>query len=905
MLKLDGDDGDLLSEVRAAEVCAVTSPHGLYDEDARETYAATLSKSTDVVEVTIGDKPNAKMVPQSAKQGTLQGVYFPCLQSIIGVTLFLRMPWVTSQAGVLLTCFLFVMCQSVAYLTTLSICALVTNGKVGGGGVYFLISRTIGIETGSAVGLLVYVGSTCSLAFSVLGATETFKNIVDTSHWFIHESSYLALILLVILCGVSAVGVKYISMVGSLCLAIVFGSLGCSLLGLIVHVCHTPLPHDIVWFDNVHTNFTVDPSTNIMPNMGLMIAMIYPGTTGYMAGAMRSGTLENPSKSIPVGTIAAMLTVLAINLVVVTGFGSTVANEVLKSDKLIMSTLAWPHKLIVNFGVFFAAVGGALQNLTSNPRMLAAMANDNVIPFLRPFSVAEGQEPRLAIVLCMLLTCIPCVAGNLDYLSPFLTMVNLVLCLTLNVACFAAAVAHTPGFRPQWHYFHWSTALLGALWTFGLMMFFSWYKGLIAILLCCGIHAYVKYLGFEKDWGNSIRGMQLELVCAMLRRLNKTTDEEHTKNWRPQVLVFCKTNGEGLPESPQLLHFASQLKEGHGLVEVVSLLEGKDDTTYDKAQTATLALRQHLANARISGFGHVYACRHAMRSIGMVAESSGMGSLRSNTVMVGWPQTWRTAARNGTDEAIAYVDMLHDVINCKKSIMVLKHLETFPTNDVVKKGSMDIWWVLHDGGLLLLMPYLLRLHPVWRKCSLRLFSIVSPQENATEIRKRLERFLESARIHAEIHVVEFSDSTISSLLPRRTGEQLKQKKEAMDKMNVSTMSFTVRNPTEYEQLADELNDVGTPVEEEEDVEDDNAMAKKKAIDNKSPLSTDPRIRHAQLFNRKVREYSSDAALVVLNLPRLIGVPAKQFVHYVDTVTENLPSVLLIRGSGREVVTLNA
>ncbi|ETV69141.1 hypothetical protein, variant [Aphanomyces astaci] len=762
-----------------AEVVSGGGGGGLFDEISRESYAVTIAKATSG-----GDNASDKQLLQSPKLGTLGGVYFPCLQSILGVTLFLRMPWVTSQGGVVLTCVLFFMCQSVAYLTTSSICALVTNGKVSAGGVYFLISHTLGVETGSAIGLLVFAGSTCSLAFSVLGATEIFKNIFDTSLWPVTDSRVFALVLLVVLCGISSVGMKYINMAGTACLAIVLGSIAAAVVGLVVHASQTIQPGDVVWFDNMQTNFTVDPKTNVLPNLAMMISLIYPGTTGYMSGAMRASQLENPARSVPLGTIAAMLTVLAINLMVVVVFGSVVSNQTLKSDKLIMSTLALPHKQIVNVGIFFSAIGGALQNLISQPRMLAAMANDNVVPFLRPFVIQDGQEPRRAIVLCMFLTCIPCFAGNLDYLSPFLTMVNLMLCLTLNLACLAASCAHTPGFRPQWRYFHWSTALLGALWCFGLMMFFSWVKGLLAIAICIAVRVYVKYVGVAQDWGDSVRGMQLELACTLLKMLNTTTEEEHTKNWRPQVLVFSKMDSTGLPVSPQILHFASQLKEGHGLVEVVGLVHGNDDNTYDTCQAATLVLRQHLASAHLSGFGHVYACKDALQSMGTVAEASGMGPLRSNTVVVGWPNTWESG------DATPYVDMLHDMINCKKALVVLKNMETFPFNDVKKKGHIDVWWVLHDGGLLLLIPYLLRLHRVWRKCTLRLFAIVSSQEDAGEMQTRLKDFLSHARIEAEIHVVELSDSTISSLLPKRSAEELNHKKEALDRMKVLVTLLT-------------------------------------------------------------------------------------------------------------------
>ncbi|RHY74165.1 hypothetical protein DYB34_011660 [Aphanomyces astaci] len=525
-----------------------------------------------------------------------------------------------------------------------------------------------------------------------------------------------------------------------------------------------------------------------------------------------------------------------------------------------MSTLALPHKQIVNVGIFFSAIGGALQNLISQPRMLAAMANDNVVPFLRPFVIQDGQEPRRAIVLCMFLTCIPCFAGacvarNSTGIAHHVAR-QLGLPVTIPYHGQLDAVSHTqPGvFGRVVRYFHWSTALLGALWCFGLMMFFSWVKGLLAIAICIAVRVYVKYVGVAQDWGDSVRGMQLELACTLLKMLNTTTEEEHTKNWRPQVLVFSKMDSTGLPVSPQILHFASQLKEGHGLVEVVGLVHGNDDNTYDTCQAATLVLRQHLASAHLSGFGHVYACKDALQSMGTVAEASGMGPLRSNTVVVGWPNTWESG------DATPYVDMLHDMINCKKALMVLKNMETFPFNDIKKKGHIDVWWVLHDGGLLLLMQ------------------------------TRLKDFLAHARIEAEIHVVELSDSTISSLLPKRSAEELNHKKEALDRMKVSTLSFSVRNPLQYSQLTDELNDVGSFVEEE-DVPAVLSPRKSKPPLPKGYISVDPRMLHAQKFNRQVQVGTANSiASLFLWL----------VMHYVEALTENLSSVLLIRGSGREV-----
>jgi len=70
-------------------------------------------------------------------------------------------------------------------------------------------------------------------------------------------------------------------------------------------------------------------------------------------------------------------------------------------------------------------------------------------------------------------------------------------------------------------------------------------------------------------------------------------------------------------------------------------------------------------------------------------------------------------------------------------------------------GRVDVWWVVHDGGMLLLLPFLLQQHRLWRQAKLRVFTVAQPQENSVKMRDDLQRFVYQLRIQAaEVDVVE-------------------------------------------------------------------------------------------------------------------------------------------------------
>ena len=48
----------------------------------------------------------------------------------------------------------------------------------------------------------------------------------------------------------------------------------------------------------------------------------------------------------------------------------------------------------------------------------------------------------------------------------------------------------------------------------------------------------------------------------------------------------------------------------------------------------------------------------------------------------------------------------------QKALLVPKYVDNFPVEGTANEGTIDVWWVVHDGGLLMLLPFLLKQHKV-------------------------------------------------------------------------------------------------------------------------------------------------------------------------------------------------
>eukprot|EP01059_Diplonema_ambulator_P036315 TRINITY_DN9010_c0_g1_i2.p1 TRINITY_DN9010_c0_g1~~TRINITY_DN9010_c0_g1_i2.p1 ORF type:complete len:967 (+),score=314.34 TRINITY_DN9010_c0_g1_i2:51-2951(+) len=739
----------------------------------------------------------ADATPTSSKLGTFKGVFLPCLQNILGVILFLRLPWITSQAGVIQASGIVLLCATSTFVTALSLSALATNGQVQAGGPYYVVSRNLGHEVGGAIGVIFYLGTTIAASMYILGAIEALQTgfeLKDSMGMGGGQTVILSLLLCFTLASIVAVGVKYVNMSAQTFLAIVLISIACLIFGCFlaaVGVFEGDLPHynittinetdgSEIWemqssvkgFDNVASNWTYDSSIGLTPNFLWCIGLFYPSVTGIMAGSNRSGVLMDAKKSIPTGTLSAIIVTTIIYLTVLWLYGCTLSDRTLKENKLVVTLAAWPHKVVVNLGIIMSCVGAGLQSLTGAPRLLSAIALDGTMPILAPFAASGASEPTKAVWLTWFIASLPCLAGNLDAITPIITMFFLLMYATVNLSCFLMTVLRAPGWRPTWKYFSWATALFGFLLCLTLMLLIDFKMALVSFVFALLLQFYIKKQQVTKDWGDSIAGIRFQVARDQLIALTDRSTFYHPKNWRPQLLVLCTLDENGNPLRPELLTLAAMLKKGRGLLMTMGLVKGDVRYEFTQSEIFTEVMRMHMKENGLEGFPRVLLYKENLaEAVAAALQATGCGALRPNSVIMGWP-SW--ASDTYTEEqAATYINLVKSIVGCEKAVIILKNgakLLSYMSTRALLTNTIDVWWIVHDGGLLLLLPHLLRLHKAWKGCRLRIFSVINEyteqNESIEEFRSRIMMFLDEVRISAEVIPINLTSDELSGVTER-------------------------------------------------------------------------------------------------------------------------------------------
>ncbi|KNA13333.1 hypothetical protein SOVF_117890 isoform A [Spinacia oleracea] len=843
------------------------------------------------------------------KLGTLMGVFLPCLQSILGIIYYIRFTWIVGMAGIGESLFLVSFCCMCTFLTAVSLSAIATNGAMKGGGPYYLIGRALGPEVGVSIGLCFFLGTAVAASLYVLGAVETFLSAVPSAGIFtetitkvngttvspihqpsVHDLQIYGIVVTIILIFIVFGGVKMINRVAPAFLIPVLFSVFCIFIGIFASKEDKPVEGitgmSLTTFkDNWSSAYQMtnkagipDPNGSTYWSFNALVGLFFPAVTGIMAGSNRSASLKDTQYSIPVGTLASQLSTTGLYLISVLIFGAFATREKLLTDRLLTATVAWPFPVIIYVGIILSTLGAALQSLTGAPRLLAAIANDDILPVLNYFKVADGGEPYIATLFTAFI-CLGCVViGNLDLISPTITMFYLLCYAGVNLSCFLLDLLDAPSWRPRWKFHHWSLSLFGATICLVIMFLISWSFTIVSLALACLIYKYVCIKGKAGDWGDGFKSAYFQLALRSLRSLG--ANQVHAKNWYPIPLIFCRPWGklpENVPCHPKLADFANCVKKkGRGMSIFVSILDGDYLECAEDAKIACQQLSSYIEYKQCEGVAEVVVAPDMSAGFRGIIQTMGLGNLKPNIVVMRYPEIWRR--ENLTEIPSTFVGIINDCIVANKAVVIVKGLEEWPNVFQRQFGTIDLYWIVRDGGLMLLLSQLLLSKESFENCKIQVFCIAEEETDAEILKGDVKKFLYDLRMQAEVIVI-----TIKTWDAQADDESIKAFTGAQSR--VADYMLKMKETAERKGEGSPLMADGKPV-----------------IVNEQQVE---KFLYTTLkLNSTMLRYSRMAAVVLVSLPPPpLHHPSYFYMEYLDLLVENIQRLLIVRGYRKDVVTL--
>ncbi|KAL0271584.1 UNVERIFIED_CONTAM: hypothetical protein PYX00_008636 [Menopon gallinae] len=899
-----------------------------------------------------------------------------CLLNIWGVMLFLRLSWVVGQAGIAEGSIIICLANIVTIVTTISMSAVCTNGQIKGGGVYYMISRSLGPQFGGAIGLMFTLANSVAVAMYIVGFCESLQDLLRTFDVTLidgetNDIRVVGVITLILILILAFVGMDWVTRTQMVLLIVLILSQVDFIIGSLVGPKNKEeISKGFVGYsqENFERNFLPEYRhfEGTDHDFFSVFAVFFPAVTGIVAGANLSGDLKDPSSAIPKGTLLAIfITFLSYlgyafmmggcmlrdasgniteyligleesesdPLTYVTNCTDRQCDYGLENDNQAVELISLWGPLIYG-GCFAATLSSAIASLVGAPRVLQALAKDKLYPFIGFFSVGYGanNDPvrGYILVFCISLGCI--LIAQLNAIAPLLSNFFLAAYSLINFSVFHASISKSPGWRPAFKYYNAWVSLLGTLLCIVVMFLISWGTALITFVIVITLYLYVSYRKPDVNWGSSTQAQCYSIALRYALDLNGM--EEHVKNYRPQILILS-----GIPGwRPPLVQFASLVTKGLSLLVCGHAVEGHIPQREQEA-LSRLA-NKWLSNQKIKGFFNVACERDFESACYSLMQCVGIGRLRPNMLLMGYKRDWAKCDRN---DLLQYFNIIHHALDRHLAIGILRmplgldysdkianadliQVENekekekgkkgngdilsadsvkktapamrsrFKGNIVVrvekqlldpqgnpvskevvdslmhfqrrqKSGNIDVWWIYDDGGLTLLIPYILSTRMIFSDCKLRVFSLCSNADELDQEQRNLAGLLSKFRIS-------YSDVIVIPDIMKKAQTSTKIEFEAIIK------DFRVRD----DQVTPE--NCGTVI-----------------TDTELETLKERTNRHMRL-RELLKEHSQDATFVVMTLPmpRKGAVSAPLYMAWLELLTRGMPPYLIVRGNQNSVLT---
>jgi len=687
----------------------------------------------------------------SRKFGTAP-VFFTAISTILGAVLFLRFGYGVGTLGFWGMVFIILLGHAVTIPTALAISEIATNKRVEGGGEYFIISRSFGLNIGATIGIALFLSQAISVAFYVIAFTEAFEFFFE---WISRRYDILLprqVISIPVMLALSFLVIKKGANLGVKILYGIVAMLGISL--LLFFIGKTP--------EAAASGFNLaNAEMRNTFQFFTVFAIIFPAFTGMTAGVGLSGDLKNPGKSIPRGTTTATLIGAVIYFFVCYKLALSASPEDLIGNQLIMSKIAFGGKIIIPLGLAASTISSAIGSVMVAPRTLQALASDDSFPLAKTnkwlsAGRANDNEPINASALTCIIAFIFVAVGNVNSVASIITMFFLVvygsLCLISFLNHFGTSPSYRPSFRSRWYF-----SLIGFLFSIWIMFKISMPYATIAILLMIAVHIYLNYhhkerKGLEAIFANAIfqinRGLQIFL--------QKESSKKEFVEWRPSAICISKDTFE----RDTALRFLNWISYKYGFGTYLHRIDGYySKKTYHESKVMLQKLIK--ISDQIGNYVYIdtFITPSYTTAIAQAIQIHGISGMENNMVIFEFD-------KENPEELPQIIDNYNLVNAGNFDVLVL----AASRKPIYYHNGIHVWIKASDSdnaNLMILLSFIILGNPEWKNGTIKIFSLCK-EEEYQETRQSLQELIATGRLPITTQniqiIIQKEDISVKSLI---------------------------------------------------------------------------------------------------------------------------------------------
>ncbi|MEJ2747445.1 MAG: amino acid permease [Anaerolineae bacterium] len=465
-----------------------------------------------------GRSPNS-----DRKFGTFAGVFVPTVLTILGAIMYLRLGWVIGNAGLLGGLVIIILAHIITVSTGLAVSSIATNIRVGAGGAFSIISQSLGLEVGGSISVPLYLAQAVSTALYIFAFAEGWQRIFPNS-----SQTWVVLIAFAVVFVIAYISAQLAARIQFLILAVV----GFSLFSIFLGSFATAVQPGLVVTPTMWGHF---PDGNFW----VVFSVFFPAVTGIMAGISLSGSLKEPRKSIPNGTMIAVGLTLIIYLLLAYWLSRVATiDELLANTTIMVDKARWGWAVLA--GLLGATFSSALGSLLAAPRVMQALGTNGVLPYGHIFAQeTEAGEPRQAMlatgVVALVAILFALVGGGLNAIAPLITMFFLITYLMLNAVVLIEQTLSMVSFRPTFAIPR-IVPLIGMLGCLFVMFLVNPIFSLVAIVVTLAIYGYLLRRHLATPWEDVRSGLFLAVAQWAAERVSRMPQSPE-RTWSPDILA--------------------------------------------------------------------------------------------------------------------------------------------------------------------------------------------------------------------------------------------------------------------------------------------------------------------------------------------------------------------------------